>query len=85
MVRDIFFCALFFAFGAAIEPLISTNFLGLVPSMSLCQVALVRSVLWFAYWWWQGITFTSFFCIGKAMQRLNVKALTVWILMHSPA
>ena len=65
--RDVFFCALFFAFGAVIEPLVSTNFLGFVPFTSPWQAMLARSLLWLTYWWWQGIAFTSFFCIGEAI------------------
>ncbi|TBU48918.1 fatty acid desaturase-domain-containing protein [Dichomitus squalens] len=65
VVRDVFFCALFFAFGAAIEPLVSSNFLGFVPLTSPWQATLARSLLWLTYWWWQGIAFTSFFCIGR--------------------
>ncbi|RPD65587.1 hypothetical protein L226DRAFT_456472 [Lentinus tigrinus ALCF2SS1-7] len=65
--RDVFFCALVFAFGASIEPLVSTHFLGFVPLTAPWHATLARALLWLTYWWWQGIAFTSFFCIGEAL------------------
>ena len=70
VLRDVFFCALFFAFGAAIEPILASHFLGLVPLTAPWHVTLARSLLWLTYWWWQGIAFTSFFCIGTSRAAL---------------
>ena len=71
VLRDVLFCAACFAFGRAIEPLVATRFAGLVPAASpLWHPASVRAALWVTYWWWQGIAFTSFFCIG-ACRRLR--------------
>ncbi|KAI0711224.1 fatty acid desaturase-domain-containing protein [Earliella scabrosa] len=67
VLRDVFFCALFFAFGAAIEPILASHFLGLVPLTAPWHVTLARSLLWLTYWWWQGIAFTSFFCIAHEL------------------
>ncbi|KAI0777743.1 fatty acid desaturase-domain-containing protein [Trametes elegans] len=67
VLRDVFFCVLFFAFGASIEPLVASSFGGLVPLTSPWQVTLVRAVLWATYWWWQGIVFASFFCIAHEL------------------
>ena len=69
ILRDVFFCALFFAFGAAIEPMVATHFYGFVPLTSPWQASLARALLWLTYWWWQGIVFTSFFCIGESLDR----------------
>ena len=71
VLRDVFFCAAFFAFGAAIEPLVATRLWGLVPLTSpLWHAPTVRAAFWLTYWWWQGIAFTSFFCIGTSRAAL---------------
>ncbi|KAI0330272.1 hypothetical protein GY45DRAFT_1370848 [Cubamyces sp. BRFM 1775] len=67
VLRDVFFCLLFFAFGASIERLVSSSFGGLVPLSAPWQVSLARSTLWLIYWWWQGIAFASFFCIAHEL------------------
>lgn len=90
VVRDVFFCALFFAFGAAIEPLVSSHFAGFVPLTSPWQATLARSLLWLTYWWWQGIVFTSFFCIGEPISQtstLRTKMLITrtWVRAHHSA
>lgn len=65
VLRDVFFCILFFGFGASIEPLVTSSFGGYVPLTVAWQISLVRAALWLVYWWWQGIAFASFFCIGE--------------------
>ncbi|KAL7284144.1 hypothetical protein ACG7TL_001425 [Trametes sanguinea] len=67
VLRDVFFCVLFFAFGASIERLVSTSFGGFVPLSAPWQIALARTTLWLIYWWWQGIAFASFFCIAHEL------------------
>ena len=73
VLRDVFFCLLFFAFGTSIERLVSSSFGGLVPLSAPWQVSLARTTLWLIYWWWQGIAFASFFCIGKRCSLLHTK------------
>ncbi|EIW55651.1 uncharacterized protein TRAVEDRAFT_171450 [Trametes versicolor FP-101664 SS1] len=67
VLRDVFFCILFFGFGASIEPLVTTSFGGYVPLTAPWQPALARAALWLVYWWWQGIAFASFFCIAHEL------------------
>ncbi|KAI0674370.1 fatty acid desaturase-domain-containing protein [Trametes maxima] len=67
VLRDVFFCVLFFAFGASIEPLVSSSFGGYVPLSAPWQASLARAALWLIYWWWQGIAFASFFCIAHEL------------------
>ncbi|KAI0635236.1 fatty acid desaturase-domain-containing protein [Trametes polyzona] len=67
VLRDVFFCALFFGFGASIERLVSSSFGGYVPLAAPWQATLARSTLWAVYWWWQGIAFASFFCIAHEL------------------
>lgn len=69
VLRDVFFCILFFGFGASIEPLVTSSFGGYVPLTSVWQLSLARATLWVVYWWWQGIAFASFFCIGQSFCR----------------
>ena len=57
-----------FQFGASIEPLLSSHFLGFVPLTAPWHTTLARALLWLTYWWWQGIAFTPFFCVGEAFR-----------------
>ena len=65
VLRDVFFCTLFFAFAAGIEPMLASDFFGYLPLASPSHASLARTLLWLTYWWWQGIAFTSFFCVGE--------------------
>ncbi|KAI0937592.1 hypothetical protein AcV5_000391 [Taiwanofungus camphoratus] len=67
VIRDIFCCALFFYFGFSIEPVLKSNFGGYVPLTAAWQVQLARAALWLTYWWWQGLSFASFFCIAHEL------------------
>ncbi|KAI0360610.1 hypothetical protein OH77DRAFT_702383 [Trametes cingulata] len=67
VLRDVFFCVLFFVFGASIEPMVTSSFWGLIPLTSTWHVSLARTTLWLVYWWWQGIAFASFFCIAHEL------------------
>ncbi|CDO70622.1 hypothetical protein BN946_scf184748.g20 [Trametes cinnabarina] len=67
VLRDVFFCVLFFAFGASIERLVTTSFGGFIPLSTSWQISLARTTLWMIYWWWQGIAFASFFCIAHEL------------------
>ena len=74
ILRDVFFCVLFFAFGASIEGLVATRFYGLVPAtFPYWHASAVRGALWVTYWWWQGISFASFFCIGEPFRRARAR------------
>ncbi|KAH9941308.1 fatty acid desaturase-domain-containing protein [Epithele typhae] len=80
IARDVAFVAAFFCCAAYIEPLVASRAWGLVPAgAGWWRPAVVRALLWTAYWWWQGIAFTSFFCIVcvDSMGVARVRALTV--------
>lgn len=64
-IRDVVCCAAFFYAGFQIEPVLKSNFGGYIPLTAEWQVQLARAGLWLTYWWWQGLSFASFFCIGE--------------------
>ncbi|CCM00809.1 uncharacterized protein FIBRA_02851 [Fibroporia radiculosa] len=63
-IRDVSFCGLFFYFGLSIERILRSEFGGYLPLTAAWQVKLGRALLWMAYWWWQGLSFASFFCLA---------------------
>ncbi|TCD68732.1 hypothetical protein EIP91_009878 [Steccherinum ochraceum] len=67
VVRDLVFCAALFACAFYIGPAARTGFGGLVPVTAAWQVQLIQGFLWLSYWWWQGLVFTSFFCIAHEL------------------
>lgn len=64
VIRDVLLCAVFFGFAMTIEPLLLSNFGGRLL-LATWQIPLIRAVLWLTYWWWQGLAFAGFFCIGE--------------------
>ncbi|KAH9940693.1 fatty acid desaturase-domain-containing protein [Amylocystis lapponica] len=64
VARDVFFCALFFAFAASIEPMLVSGFGGYLPLKAAWQIAIARAALWATYWWWQGLCLAGFFCLA---------------------
>lgn len=64
--RDFALCVALFAFAAYIDPISRTGCFGLIPAVRPWQVMLCRTALWLCYWWWQGLVFASFFCIGES-------------------
>ncbi|KAK7678671.1 hypothetical protein QCA50_018252 [Cerrena zonata] len=67
VLRDIVFCVLLFWFGASIDRIAHSGFGGLVRLTDPWEVKLLTGVLWLSYWWWQGLVFTSFFCIAHEL------------------
>ena len=77
VLRDLVLCAAMFAFAAYIDRFAKTGVYGAVPVNAPWQVWMLRTALWLTYWWWQGLVFTGFFCIGaftlsRAVYRGNV-------------
>ena len=68
--RDILFCVLLFWFAASINSIARSGFGGLVRLTDPWEVKLLTGLLWLSYWWWQGLIFTSFFCIGAIILSL---------------
>ncbi|OSX63288.1 hypothetical protein POSPLADRAFT_1168809 [Postia placenta MAD-698-R-SB12] len=66
-VRDIVCCVAIFYVGFHIEDILKSDFGGLVPLTALWQVYLARTGLWLLYWWFQGLSFASFFCIAHEL------------------
>ncbi|KZT10498.1 uncharacterized protein LAESUDRAFT_427677 [Laetiporus sulphureus 93-53] len=67
VIRDIVCCVAIFYFGFNIETLLKSNFGGFVPLTAAWQVHLARTALWLTYWWFQGLSFASFFCIAHEL------------------
>ncbi|GBE87653.1 Delta(12) fatty acid desaturase [Sparassis crispa] len=67
VLRDVFFCTVFFAFAGSIEALLQSGFCGYFPLTSTWQIVLLRALMWMTYWWWQGLAFASFFCIAHEL------------------
>jgi len=67
IVRDICLCTLFFVCATYIGPAARTGLWGLVPVSAAWQVQTLKAFLWLSYWWWQGLVFTSFFCIAHEL------------------
>lgn len=64
--RDFLLAVVMFAFAAQIEPMAKSGLYGLIPGPASWHVALIRAGLWLVYWWWQGLIFAGFFCIGMS-------------------
>lgn len=64
IARDVSLCIAMFALAAHIDTIARSGCFGLIPAVQPWQVVVFKSVLWPFYWWWQGLVFTSFFCIG---------------------
>ncbi|KAI0080451.1 hypothetical protein K474DRAFT_256833 [Panus rudis PR-1116 ss-1] len=64
VVRDIVLCSALFTFAAYIPSISRWATLTLLPSDTQ---PVVTSLLWLTYWWWQGLVFTSFFCIAHEL------------------
>ncbi|KAL4253025.1 Fatty acid desaturase [Abortiporus biennis] len=48
--------------------LLSLGLFGLLPlPMMPWQASTLQGFLWVSYWWWQGLVFTSFFCIAHEL------------------
>lgn len=67
VIRDILFCVLLFWFAASIPTIARSGFGGLVHLTDPWEVNVLTGTLWVTYWWWQGLVFTSFFCIGEVI------------------
>lgn len=65
--RDLVFCGLLFWFATSIDRLSHSGFGGYVRLTDPWEVRLLSGVLWLSYWWWQGLVFTSFFCIAHEL------------------
>ncbi|TFK67567.1 hypothetical protein BDN72DRAFT_879552 [Pluteus cervinus] len=90
VLRDITFTLLLFKFAASITPWEQGNFGGYIPSGWLRS--LVTSVLWLAYWWFQGLVWAGLFCLGhdaghgslyenKTLNNLIGFTLHTWLLI----
>ncbi|KZT66588.1 delta-12-fatty acid desaturase [Daedalea quercina L-15889] len=66
-VRDVVCCVAIFYYGFSIERILESNFGGFVPLSAAWQVHLARATLWLVYWWFQGLSFASFFCIAHEL------------------
>ena len=64
MIRDLALCISLFCFGFSIPTLVST-ILQHFPNLPQGSEPVLTTLLWINYWWWQGLVFTSFFCIGE--------------------
>lgn len=87
VLRDLVLCALMFAFAAHIDRFARTGFYGAVPVGAPWQVWSLRAALWLTYWWWQGLVFTGFFCIGSLALLHTLyrrKVLIADFMMYSP-
>jgi len=67
VLRDLAMCTVLFIFAASINTLSRTGLGGLLPITASWQAQLLRLLLWLTYWWWQGLVFTSFFCIAHEL------------------
>ncbi|KAJ3553381.1 hypothetical protein NM688_g3643 [Phlebia brevispora] len=67
ILRDVALCICLFTFAAFINTFATTGFYGAVPVTASWQIAWLRTALWLTYWWWQGLVFTSFFCIAHEL------------------
>ncbi|KAH9924159.1 fatty acid desaturase-domain-containing protein [Fomitopsis serialis] len=65
-VRDVACCVAIFCYGFSIERILASDFGGFVPLSAAWHVHVARTALWLVYWWFQGLSFASFFCIGKS-------------------
>lgn len=65
-VRDVVCCAAIFYYGFSMERILESSFGGFVPLTAAWQVHVARAALWLVYWWFQGLSFASFFCIGAS-------------------
>ncbi|KAH9831150.1 fatty acid desaturase-domain-containing protein [Rhodofomes roseus] len=66
-IRDVVCCAAIFYYGFSIEHILAGNFGGFVPLSAAWQIRVARAALWLVYWWFQGLSFAGFFCIGKSL------------------
>ncbi|THH32541.1 hypothetical protein EUX98_g1641 [Antrodiella citrinella] len=83
IVRDILLCTLFFVCATYIGPAARTGLWGLIPITVVWQVQTLKAFLWLSYWWWQGLVFTSFFCIGGSAQNYSKKTKTKKLIWSS--
>ena len=60
-VRDVACCAAIFYYGFHIEHILAN-----IPLGAEVLVKLARAALWLVYWFFQGLSFASFFCIGSS-------------------
>ncbi|EGN92175.1 hypothetical protein SERLA73DRAFT_191523 [Serpula lacrymans var. lacrymans S7.3] len=60
--RDVFFTALFYKLATYIDPLSRTIVDQYGFSSRSAQV--VKWTLWSTYWWWQGVAFAGWWCLG---------------------
>ncbi|KAH8083325.1 fatty acid desaturase-domain-containing protein [Cristinia sonorae] len=67
IARDVVFCAALFICANYIEPAAHTGFGGWIHISAPWQIQLLKTLLWLSYWWWQGLVFTSFFCIAHEL------------------
>ncbi|EPS93980.1 hypothetical protein FOMPIDRAFT_1033527 [Fomitopsis schrenkii] len=63
-VRDIACCAAIFYYGFHIEKILAN-----MPLSAAWQLKSARAALWLAYWFFQGLSFASFFCIAHEVRR----------------
>jgi len=66
-VRDVACCVAIFYYGFSIERILASDFNGFVPLSAAWHVHAARTALWLVYWWFQGLSFASFFCIAHEL------------------
>ncbi|KAF9003416.1 fatty acid desaturase-domain-containing protein [Cyathus striatus] len=84
--RDVFFAIALFKFASCISTWTDSGYGGYV--MSDWGRSLIKSFLWLAYWWFQGLVFAGIFCLGHdaghgTLFESSVVNNTVGFLLHT--
>ena len=76
IIRDIVFCYALYMFGTRIDALAKSGLYGMIPITFQWQAKVLSAGLWLMYCWWQGLVFTSLFCVGTCRPLITISGGT---------